>query len=161
MNLLDALRRDLAYNAWANRETLQSLLEARAVPQRAGAVMAHIVAAEWLWLARLGLESPLSGVWPAFNLDECATHLQKLGQVWQGYLDDLHLPGLDREIQYTNSKGEAWTSAVSDVLTHIVSHGAYHRGQIATLLGSAGEKAAYSDYIEWARRKYDNCGWPT
>jgi hypothetical protein len=37
---------------------------------------------------------------------------------------------------------------VADVLTHIVLHSSYHRGKIASLVGRAGESAAYSDYIE-------------
>ena len=68
---------------------------------------------------------------------------------------------LGQQIRYTNSKGEDWSNAVADVLTHVVLHSSYHRGQIASLLGRAGEAAAYSDYIECLRRGYLERGWPT
>jgi uncharacterized damage-inducible protein DinB len=160
MNNLARFQRELAYNAWANRETLRSLGSAKTMPDRAGGIMAHLVAAEWLWLARLGHPSPPIAVWPALSLAECEVHLRQLGQVWRRYLGSLDQPSLDREIRYTNSKGEAWSSVIADVLTHLLLHAAYHRGQIASLLGRAGEHAAYTDYIEWARRKYFDGGWP-
>jgi uncharacterized damage-inducible protein DinB len=40
---------------------------------------------------------------------------------------------------------------VIDILTHVVVHGAYHRGQIAKLLGRAGVAAVNTDYITFAR----------
>ena len=59
---------------------------------------------------------------------------------------------LARTIVYTNSKGEPWSSRVSDVLMHVVLHGGYHRGQIAADLREAGFTPAYTDYIEAVRR---------
>ena len=34
---------------------------------------------------------------------------------------------------------------------HVVMHGAYHRGQIATVVRQGGETPAYTDYVQ-ARR---------
>jgi uncharacterized damage-inducible protein DinB len=161
MDVLERLNRDLAYNAWANREVLRSLLAARNPPERAAAVMAHLIAAEWLWLRRLGHPSPPMEVWPALPLAECDGQLRDLSQAWQAYLAGLTPESLERPVRYTNSKGEDWTNTVADVLTHVVLHASYHRGQIATLLGQAGEAAAYSDYIECVRRGYLERGWPT
>jgi uncharacterized damage-inducible protein DinB len=59
---------------------------------------------------------------------------------------------LDRPVRYTNSKGEPWTSTVEDILTHLVIHSAYHRGQIASDLRNAGQKPAYTDYIHAVRQ---------
>ena len=152
MGTIERLKRELAYNVWANQEALRSLLAARTKPERAGAVMAHIIAAEWLWLGRLGHPSPAMEVWPTFVLGECERHLRDLGQAWQSYLAGLTPESLDREIRYVNSKGEDWTNTEADILTHVVLHSSYHRGQVASFLGRAGEKAAYSDYIECVRR---------
>jgi uncharacterized damage-inducible protein DinB len=55
-------------------------------------------------------------------------------------------------VSYTNSKGELWTSTVEDILTHLVIHSAYHRGQIASDLRSAGREPAYTDYIHAVRQ---------
>ncbi len=161
MNVTVRLTREFAYNAWANREALQALMGAQQVPPRAAEVMAHIVAAEWLWLRRLGHAAPELPVWPALSLGECAAALRSLSSAWQGLLADVTAESLGREVAYTNSKGERWTNTVADVLTHVVLHSSYHRGQIATLLGRAGEVAAYSDYIEYVRRGYLEDGWPS
>ena len=158
--MLARLNRELVYNAWANRETLRSLLLAQTVPERAQAVMAHIIGAEWLWLQRLGHQAPPMEVWPALRLTECEVQLRELSQVWQQYLAKLNLESLVQEVRYKNSKGEDWSNTVEDILTHVVLHSSYHRGQIATLLGRAGETAAYSDYIEFVRRGYLKRGWP-
>src|SRR5947209_10099832 len=83
MGTIERLKRELAYNAWANQEALRSLLVARTKPERAGAVTAHIIAAEWLWLRRLGHPSPAMDVWPTFSLGECAKLLRDLGQALQ------------------------------------------------------------------------------
>ena len=46
--------------------------------------------------------------------------------------------GLTDGVAYRNSKGEFWTSTVADILTHVVLHAAYHRGQIAAAVREAG-----------------------
>jgi len=71
MNVLDRITRELTDNAWANREALSSLLPARTLPERAAAVMAHIIGAERLWLQRLGHTSQPMDVWPTLPPAEC------------------------------------------------------------------------------------------
>jgi uncharacterized damage-inducible protein DinB len=154
------LPRRFTYNAWANAEALRSLVGAGAVPPRAAEVMAHIVGAEWLWLRRLGYASPDVPVWPAWPLGEYASQLRALSAAWTAFLDSVTPESLHRVATYTNSKGERWSSTVEDVLLHVLLHSAYHRGQVATLLGRAGETAAYTDYIEFVRRGYAERGGP-
>ena len=153
-NLFGRVHRELAYNAWANREVLRSLKKAQTVPERAHAIMGHIIGAEWLWLGRLGHGSPAMAVWPTLTLARCIEQLTALSGAWPRYLQKLDAKSLVQKVRYTNSKGEEWWNTVADILTHVVLHSSYHRGQIATLLGQAGEKAAYSDYIECIRRGY-------
>jgi uncharacterized damage-inducible protein DinB len=56
-------------------------------------------------------------------------------------------------VGYTNSKGEPWTNTVEEILTHVVIHSTYHRGQIASDLRNAGLEPAYTDYIHALRQK--------
>lgn len=160
MHTAEWLARGLAYNAWANREALRSLLAATAAPRRAEEVMGHIVGAEWLWIRRLGHPAPEMAVWPALPLAEFAAQLTALAAAWRGLLAEVTEESLRREVAYTNTRGEKWANTVADVLTHVVLHSSYHRGQIATLLGRAGEAAAYSDYIECVRRGHLEAAWP-
>jgi uncharacterized damage-inducible protein DinB len=160
MDTIVRLTREFAYNAWANREALRSLLSARQVPTRAAEVMAHIVGAEWTWLRRLGHPAPDLPVWPALSPQECDAQLQALSSTWKKFLASITAVSLGLEVAYTNTKGEQFANTVADILTHVALHSSYHRGQIATLLGRAGEAAATTDYIECVRRDYLAAGWP-
>ena len=157
----DRLERELAHNAWANRETLKSTQAAGHLPARAGAVLAHIAAAEWLWLHRLGQPAPALDVWPPLTPDECDDQFRELSRAWRTYLEKLGPESLQTEIEYTNTKGEAWTNTVADVLTHVVLHSSHHRGQIALLMRESGATPAYTDYIECVRRGFLDHGWPS
>ena len=161
MDLVAHHVRELGYNAWANRATWTALRQARVTPARAVAVMAHIAGAEWLWLERLG--QPTSGikVWPALTLADIDRELRSLAATWHAMSQELNAAELERQIDYTNSKGECWTNRVSDVLAHVTLHSSYHRGQVTHLLAAAGEKPPYVDYIECVRRGHLDQGWPT
>jgi uncharacterized damage-inducible protein DinB len=154
MFTVSEFRQQFAYNGWANRETLRALAAAASPPQWAVEVMGHLVGAEWAWLRRLGVASPDMAVWPRLSAVECGEQLQALSAAWKAYFDPLTPPGLRHELSYVNFRGERWTNTVEDVLTHVFTHGCYHRGQIAMLLGRAGFAAPYTDYIECVRRGY-------
>jgi uncharacterized damage-inducible protein DinB len=145
----DSLARLLRYDVWANREALDSLPQ-RNTPPKSLRWMNHIVAAELLWLSRMaGKPAPLP-VWPDLSLEDCARNLDELtAELVESHN---HHP-LSRPVAYTNSKGESWTSTVEDILTHMVIHAAYHRGQIASDLRSAGHEPAYTDYIHAVRQR--------
>jgi uncharacterized damage-inducible protein DinB len=141
----------LEYDRWANREALASLHAARTPPPRSLKVMAHIVAAEVLWHARLTRERSPLAVWPELTVAQCETWLEDLDARWRKFLAAA-VPGrLGERIEYTNSRGEAFTSSVEDVLTHVVIHSAYHRGQIAADVRAAGYEPAYTDFIHATR----------
>jgi uncharacterized damage-inducible protein DinB len=142
------LKRMLRYDIWANEATLGSLSRGP-LPPRSLRWMSHIFAAELLWLSRMeGVSSKLP-VWPQLTVEQCQALLPEIS----GELEDLeHLGPIDRPIGYTNSKGEAWSSTVGEILTHLVIHSAYHRGQIASDLRNAGQEPAYTDYIHAVRQ---------
>jgi len=116
--------------------------------------MAHIVAAEWLWFYRIELNREklqALPVWPELTLDQCEKQLNDLASIWTDYLDKLTPSKLSEQISYTNTKGEAFSNTIGDILQHVIMHSAYHRGQIATDLRSAGFSPAYTDFIHAVR----------
>ena len=152
MDTIDSFRRLFAYDEWANREALASLASAGTPPARALRLMAHVAAAERLWLERSRGERQSMPVWPELSLDECAAHLAELPGLWRDYLASLTPARLAESVAYTNSKGEPWTSVRADVLTHVVMHSAYHRGQVALDVRAAGATPAYTDFIHAVRQ---------
>jgi len=152
MNLLEHLRRQFAYDDWANREVLAGLKAGATSIARPRQLLAHILAAEKLWLERI-LQQPQSlPVWPEFSLDQCKQHIDDLALSWEEFFRALTDAKLSEAMTYKNSKGEPWTSTVQDILTHVLLHSAYHRGQIATLVRAAGETPAYTDFIHAVRQ---------
>ena len=61
---------------------------------------------------------------------------------------------LIRMVEYRNSKGEAWSNRVEDILTHVLMHSAYHRGQIALEMRASGAQPAYTDFIHAVRQGF-------
>lgn len=110
--------------------------------------MGHIVGAETLWHARLtGARAPLA-VWPDLAPGQVETWVADLDGMWTRYLEGARL---EESVSYTNTKGDAFSSTVEDVLTHVVMHSAYHRGQIAADVRAAGHEPAYTDFIHATR----------
>ncbi len=154
MDKLQHFYRLFSYDAWANREALSSLKNAGTPPQRPMKIMAHIVAAEWLWFYRIELnQAKLQAlpVWPELTLEQCEKQLSALAGAWKDYLAKLAPAKLSEKISYTNTKGESFSNTIEDILQHVIMHSAYHRGQIATDLRSAGFTPAYTDFIHAVR----------
>jgi len=147
---LQRFRRLFEHDGWANVAALASLREGPA-PDRARTWMAHVVASERLWLARLRQEPSSLPVWPELDLEACAAELTELQAEWMRCLEALEEADLGDGVAYRNSKGEFWTSTVGDILTHVVLHSAYHRGQIAAAVREAGGAPAYTDFIHAVR----------
>jgi uncharacterized damage-inducible protein DinB len=151
MSLLEHFRRQFAYEFWANAEVLR-VLAGLSDPTASTRLLAHIVAAQHLWLGRLQNHPPRLAVWPELSLAECTAELRKGETEWQVHLDGLSDGDLSGECSYTNSRGEVWTNRIADVLTHVGLHSSYHRGQIALEIRRSGNAPAYTDYIHAVRQ---------
>ena len=152
MELPEHLRRQFAYDAWANREVLATLSASARPTARPLQLLAHILSAERLWLERIRKQPQSLPVWPDFTLEQCEAQIAELARLWGEYLSQLSDAELSEKVTYKNTKGEPWTSTVEDILTHVVLHSAYHRGQIATQVRAGGEQPAYTDFIHAARQ---------
>jgi uncharacterized damage-inducible protein DinB len=148
---LDELRRLFDYDEWANREVLAALRRSGDPSARALRWLSHILAAQRLWHARLTDQTP-PVVWPEWTLAECETEIEAVAFEWASYLETLTPERLDAPVPYRNTKGEPWTNTVRDILTHVVMHSAYHRGQIAADLRASGHEPAVTDFIHAVRQ---------
>ncbi len=137
---------------WANRRVLKLLQSISAPPQKARRLLAHLLAAEQIWITRLrGADSSALEVWPDHTLEQCANRVEKNAADYRRYLETLAENTLNAAINYRNSKGEAFSNSVGDTLTHVSLHGAYHRGQIAQTIRAAGFEPINTDFIIFAR----------
>jgi uncharacterized damage-inducible protein DinB len=152
MELIEYLRRQFVYDDWANREVLAGLGQSPSSAARPLQLLAHILSAERLWLERITKQPQSLPVWPDFTVDQCEEQIAELAPLWRGFLGQLSPAGLLEKVTYKNSKGEPWTNAVEDILTHVVLHSAYHRGQIASQVRAGGEQPVYTDFIHAVRQ---------
>lgn len=150
--LTSTIRRLFLYDDWANREVLASLRRAADPPARARTLLGHIIGAGEIWHERLIGRGRSVVVWPDFSLDECEARLDVLRDDWAAFFGDMPDEQLLESVEYTNSAGDHFTNTKMDILTHVVTHSGYHRGQIALLLGSSGLASANTDFILGVRQ---------
>lgn len=136
--------------SWANALLARAVGE-HAMDPRATRILAHLFATEWLWLRRLGVAGPDVSVWPQWTPAECGAQIEGLGAAWRTFLEGLGTAGLRKTIHYTNARAEPWSSAVEDVLDHVLLHASHHRGQLVLLLREAGMEPPLVDFAHAAR----------
>jgi uncharacterized damage-inducible protein DinB len=89
MQLLEHLRRQFAYDAWANREVLSSLKKSSSRSPRPRQLLAHILSAQRLWLERIQGQPQSLPVWPDSSFDQCEAQTAELATMWREYLTQL------------------------------------------------------------------------
>lgn len=90
-------------------------------------------------------------VWPSLTVDECEELAYANCEAFGRLLSTVTATALATPIGYTNTAGVSFVSTLEDILAHVVLHGSYHRGQIATALREAGQAPVSTDYIVFAR----------
>ena len=150
VNVADYLKRQFVYDGWANREVLKAIRAAGDEDKRSLQLMAHVLAAGRVWLERLKQVPQSVPVWPQSDLAGCEAEAKQLESQWLEYLKSA--VDLSQTVSYKNTKGESWSSSIGDVLTHVLMHSAYHRGQIASHMREQGYTPAYTDFIHAVRQ---------
>lgn len=152
------------YNSWANHRTLDSCagLSLEQFTHDLGSsfrsvrdTLAHIYGAEWIWLerwhGRIPKALPFPSDFPDFDSvrSRWAQHEANLDT----FIASLTPSELERVIKYKNTEGVPFEGPLWPMLQHVVNHGSYHRGQIATLLRQLGAKAVSTDLIVFHRER--------
>lgn len=141
------------YTAWANQRALDSVRDTPAAHDEAIPLLAHLLAAEHVWLARLNGRPPRHAVWPTLSLDECDALLAENELGYRDFIANLSEADMNRPVPYRTTTGQEFVTPVFDILTQVLTHGPYHRGQIARIIGRAGGKAPGTDYIVFVREQ--------
>ena len=108
----------------------------------------HIVNAHRIWNNRIETGQTVLGVWDIHPMQDCK-NIDKLN-----YEQSLLILGkydLHETIHYTNTKGQAFSNGVRDIIFHVINHATYHRAQIATEFRQNGLEPLITDYIFYKR----------
>jgi uncharacterized damage-inducible protein DinB len=145
------IERMLRAMSWADQQMLAALEGCPGAPTDALRLMAHLLAAEHIWLSRLRNVEATQPVWPQLDLSACKILAANNAARYRSHVAALGENDLTGPVFYRNTKGEEFANSAIDIFTHVVIHGAYHRGQIAKALGRIGVPMESTDFITFAR----------
>jgi uncharacterized damage-inducible protein DinB len=117
--------------------------------------LVHLYSAEWVWYQRWLGGAPMAHVTP-----EQMPNLDVLRQAWsvheaklRSFVESRGEAGVEQHYTYTLFNGGTSTSPFWQMLTHLVNHGTYHRGQITTMLRQLGAPPQSIDLIAYYRER--------
>ena len=140
LDALDVLIEQLNYDRWAaarRLEVLHAYEDQRRTPEQQAAfddavnILAHVEAARVVWLDRMEGVATSVAVFPRTDLAGAASLMEQADARFGAFRERLADGSLGRAVEYTTSEGQRRVSTVSQILSHLVTHGAYHGGQIA------------------------------
>ena len=72
------------------------------------------------------------------------------------FVDGQDDAAIESELDYQLMNGQPGRSRIWHMVQHLVNHGSYHRGQVATMLRQLGAKPAGTDLITYYRERTIN-----
>ncbi len=157
----DTLRLHLDYHAWASRRLLDvtdQLTPAelshdfKTSEKNVLDTLAHVFAADRLWLARVRGESPATFLAPEDrHLDVLSQQWPAIQQRWKEWAAPLSHQDVPAKIPYRDMKGNPWEQPLWQIVLHVVNHGTHHRGQVSGFLRAMGHNPPPLDLIAFYR----------
>ncbi|HEB71890.1 MAG TPA: hypothetical protein ENI77_04650 [Nitrospirae bacterium] len=149
MEKFPGYKRLFRFDAGCKLKTLEFMRSSPSLDPDAINIFAHILSAENMWLSRLelGVKAPPPKLWQGRTLDQCADEMESVIGHWTRYLGGLSEEDYSKQVSFINLKGIQVDRPVYDLLTQVLNHSTYHRGQIATLVGKREVDAPPTDYI--------------
>jgi uncharacterized damage-inducible protein DinB len=146
---MDIRDRLINYDYWANSRMLDAIqkVEDSMLQQSMIRLMQHLLAAQKVWYHRmLGIEpgiqvwdeSPTSGSCK-YLLDESKTLLDGMAEL------------KEKQVKYSNSKGDEFSNSGEEIFHHVIIHGQHHRAQIAFIMSENGIAPPPTDFIFYLR----------
>lgn len=148
----DRMHSLLEFQGWANDRVLEALKNTRQENVRALQLLGHVLTSERIWLLRLqGKDTVGTNKSQELSLSECERMARENQNVLGELLATFGSGGLFSTIDYKNLSGKGFSNTIGDIFTHVVIHGAYHRGQIAASLRAEGIDPPNTDFITFVR----------
>jgi uncharacterized damage-inducible protein DinB len=160
--MISEIRALYAYDRWATERTFQaaSELDDEALSRDLGssfpsvlATLAHMVAAEWVWLSRWRGSNPTGQPthWDVSSLSAVRDRWREVEGDLSAFLAGLDEAALERPLTYRTFAGDTFTQPLSQMLRHVVNHSTYHRGQVTTMIRQLGGTPVSTDLIRFYR----------
>ena len=132
------------YTSLADRKIIDVFLQVSKPMPEAEKLFSHVLNAQHIWAKRIFREEPEYDTFQIHSIGEYENiHLRNS----EFLLQILHTKDPEELVIYTNSKGDNFVNAISDILFHIVNHSTYHRAQVAAQFRMNGITPPSTDYI--------------
>jgi uncharacterized damage-inducible protein DinB len=154
----------LKFNEWANARVFDAV--ATLTPEQltkdlgssfpsVGLTAAHMVAGEWIWLQRwLGISNLKFPDWAAStDLGDLRRRLTEIEKERWAFFNQLSEADILVPRAYKLMNGTEDQQALDVMISHVVNHATYHRGQVATMFRQVGLKPIGTDFITFAREQ--------
>jgi len=144
----NTLKAYTSYNLWANNEMIKCVekLSQEQLHQTIESsfnsvfkTILHIWDAEYIWLQRMQGNSIKD--WPSKMMDKdgFSTNLFLASSAnFNDFVNACNDSFFDQNCEYTNLKGEQFSTPFASVIMHCMNHGTYHRGQLVTMFRQLG-----------------------
>src|SRR5581483_1680471 len=154
----DALRAMHRFNTWANAGIRAGLERAAEADLRrplglwfgsAFDILAHLVAGEQVWLARLRDGQTPDRLATAADFPTTAALVgrwRRLDQDWEAYVASLSDTALLEEVRWISQAGEPFTHVRWQLVMHVPFHSSEHRAHAATALTLLGVRHGPQDF---------------
>jgi uncharacterized damage-inducible protein DinB len=130
-----------SYENWAMQKIISLLQESQ--DSEAIQIFQHILLARELWHNRVA-DKNNPYLFEGKSVRECVEAFQKNQTDWINFIENCD--DFERIVSYKNLSGEPFSDKLKNILTHVVNHSTYHRGQITLTL--KGKLKLYStDFI--------------
>lgn len=160
-NKIASLRSQLVmltkYNLWANTKISEFLLkldpalldkELISSFKTIRETLYHVWDSETIWFTRLNGTSFSS--WPSENFtggDDVAFRLlTEQSAMFISYAEGCSEEKLQNVIKYSSMEDRPYETKVCDIISHVMNHSTFHRGQIITMLRNVGYTELTSTY---------------
>ncbi|WP_027086092.1 DinB family protein [Cohnella panacarvi] len=150
---MKTIKRMMDHMIWADGRILDALEESKTTNKDLTKLARHIAIAERVWLSRLqGKGSAQYSLWEeAEDLTAIRAMFEENAEQYREYIGGLEESALDETIDYANQSGVPFRTSVRDILSQVLLHGQYHRGQINRALRLESAEPVQVDYITYAR----------
>ena len=146
--------RQFSYDTWANTATIASITQlSDHESENARRLFGHILSGQKIWLMRLIGEEipPETEVFPTYSIEDCLRMCEEFNEFWREYLGNITKLEISYPIQYKTTTGIQFVNSVQDIVSHVITHSAYHRAQIAIIVRTQDKIPAITDFISFAR----------
>ena len=162
MELSHLIRNHIDYTIWATNRLLDAAAKLNGEELRHNfgtadrsiqGTLTHLLRAERTWLRRIQEGTPAAPwavpadeQWEALSVEWPEIHQN--WRNWAGALSDMDA---ERQLDYTDLKGNQWKQPIWQIVLHVVNHSTHHRGQVSGFLRALGKTPPPLDFIAFTR----------